>query len=184
MFRKDTQELGMTRKLLHLLLIAMIVVCPLCCGSGECSSVDECCALDFAADAQATMAAARPKINACCNRGHSHVEFSYTEHSRDGHSDHHPSKPSGSAPHDNAPNDNAPNDHAPCGMCQCICSGAVIDDNDDDFTQLDKPLHDVVVTSDLISVVLFRQDFRTTLPQDRRVTSGRSLCIWQMSFLC
>jgi hypothetical protein len=183
-FRKDTQELGMIRKLLHLLLIAMIVVCPLCCGSGECSSVDECCALDFAAAAQATMAAARPKIKTCCNKEHSHVEFSHAEHSRGGHSEDHPSKPSDSTPYDSAPNDSAPNDHAPCGMCQCICSGAVIDDNDDDFTQLDKPLHDVVVTSDVIAVVLFRQDFRTTLPQDGRVTSGRSLCIWQMSFLC
>ncbi len=141
----------MTRKVLNLLLIAMIVACPLWCMSGICASTEECCARDQAA-------------HDCCDQ-----EQARDQHSCDEHSDHHPSNPC---------------DNSPCGLCQCICGGAVIEHNDDDVAQqVANPLHDLVLASNSIADILFRQNSPTILAHEARVTSGRSLCILHMSLL-
>ena len=96
-----------------------------------------------------------PEYNAqaCCD-----------EHSHNEHSDHHPASPG--------------------GYCQCICGGAVIEYSDDDVTQqMDYPLHDVVVTSDLMADVPFRQKFCTALAHDGKFSPGRFLCVLHMTFL-
>jgi len=77
-----------------------------------------------------------------------------------------------------------PSNKAPCDACQCICGGAVIENNDGDGTQeVDIPLYGIVDAGNSIINLICEQASRTTLPSQERNTSGRNLCVLHMSFL-
>ena len=156
-------------KVLHFLLIAMIVACPLLCRSGVCLSASECVHVHGSQACCNEHSRNEHSRNGHSRNGHSRNGHSHDGHSHDGHSDHHPSSPHG---------------NAPCGYCQCVCGGAVIDRDDDDVTQQFGYLfHDVVDTNDLIADVPFRKNSRATLAHDGRIPPGRFLCVLHMSFL-
>ena len=100
----------------------------------------------------------------CCDQEPAHDQNSCNEHS-----DHDPSQPC---------------DNSPCSLCQCFCGGAVIEQHDYDvMQQVANPLHDLVLSSDSIADILFRNNSTTTLAHEVKIASGRSLCILHMSLL-
>jgi hypothetical protein len=145
----------MIRKLIHLLLIAMILTCSsVCrvglCGFGCCSSVDQSC-VDVAS-------AGTPH---CC------------EEKAKEHSDSRPGTPSDRE----CPSRNG------TGSCNCLCGGAVVVEPYEDGhvrALLSSPLDVVAVAGDS---TLFGQRIREATPQRGPVSHGRMLCIRHESFL-
>jgi len=152
----------MIRKVLHLLLITAIIVCPIVCRPGLCALVGGCSV----------------PTDCVAECGHSCHDEGPHEHPA-----HHPLPPC-----DHDPRDQTPCDHNPCeGQCQCICGGAILPDAAElDFLLLLTPAPGSMATSGGVHDSLATQRPRPdqTAPDDDGVPSGRAIRCLHSSLLC
>ena len=92
--------------------------------------------------------------------------------------------PPASLPTDDAPAEEAPCDSGPCDTCQCICSGAVMESQDDEVKQQsENPLHDVVVITNSAIESLQSRTPWTICSNEDGGAAGRNLRILHSSML-
>ena len=149
----------MSRKALHLLLIATIIACPLFCRSNF-----RVCAMEYSASE---------------TTDHDECPFGSHCHESPDHED------SQDLPNDTPGND-APCDHGPCESCQCICGGAVVVESNSILVQHDveDTLHKITSAKCLLtSNSFFWQQCRTRAPDGVGIASCQNKCILHNSFL-
>ena len=77
-----------------------------------------------------------------------------------------------------------PSNDAPCDSCQCICSGAVMESQDEDLRQqVEHPLSDMFVVAEASVDALDGQPRRTAPPGEHPKNSGHDLRILHASLL-
>jgi len=147
----------MARRVLHLLLIAAIIACPIGCRPGLCALGDGCgLPHDFVAE-----------CGHSCDGGHSHE-----------HSDHQPLPPRDDDPCDHKPCQDS---------CQCICGGAILPGSAElDVVLLLTPSFDSMATvGDILdSLATHRLCPNQTAPDDDAAPSGRAIRCMHCSLLC
>lgn len=175
----------MARKLLHLLLVTAIVVCPIGCRPGLCALADGC---SVPRDSFAGCEHPCDEEGPHEHPGHhplppcSHSSCDHNSVDEQGayeHLEHHPFPPT----------DRAPCDHNPCeGRCQCICGGAILSSSAElDFELLLIPapdsmaawcgIHDSLATHGL-------GPEQTAPDDDDGALSGRAIRCLHSSLLC
>ena len=156
----------MFRSAIHLLLVAVLLVCPVWCRLGICTSADPCCAL------APGLAADQPDCDAdCCQR----CDASCSDVTARTDSRACPSP------------DRHPSDRDPCDeRCQCICGGAVAPrDGDidlDDHCRQTLELAAVVTQS--IAQSPFRQATSASARQQGNTPQGQRICCLHMRWQC
>ena len=134
----------MTGIFIRLILIAVMLICPLCCQWGTCCAAWDCIEPQ-SVESECT--------EDCCESDRS----------------------------DHAPQ--PPRDDAPCSIIQCICSGAVLEQNENEATQQTENSLEVAVTGSLIADVVIQLSMHRRLLCFGRSTLGQRLCILHMSLL-
>ena len=145
----------MANNALHIFLIAVIAACPTWCGLGVCATADGCAASECVS----------PK---CCGHDDCCSQDSQNEQ-RDGNPGCPPSQPS---------------DSPGCDLCQCVCGGAIVEQDDCELTHREQvSLCDVSVVGDS-SADLFQWRFsHSTIPNAGSTDPGCRLCILHLSML-
>ncbi len=160
----------MARKALHILLIDTILICTYWCKRGICASSEECCATGTCCDPNPTNEDCCREHHDCCSKKQS------DEHSSSRDSSYNEQPEDKNVP----PSPSEPNDPSRCG-CQCICDGAILEEDDSVTSSVDDTFHTVV--SGLTQNQLFQQTSYAPLPSDGKWPPGSSLRILYQSFL-
>ena len=75
-------------------------------------------------------------------------------------------------------------DHGPCDTCQCICSGAVIESQEDEVRRpIEAPLCEAILIAGAIADSLRWSTQPTAPPGEQGVAAGRCLRILHASML-